>query len=79
MQTHFYSLNRRGVSTVSLRPVAVAVILGLCVFPAAASPAVWFNPRFFSDDPAAVADLSRFGEKRYRPEPIGLTLFSMAR
>ncbi|MCT6592551.1 fimbria/pilus outer membrane usher protein [Pantoea dispersa] len=60
MQTHFYFVNRRGLLKASLRPVAAAVVLGLGAIPAAASPAVWFNPRFLSDDPASVADLSRF-------------------
>lgn len=45
---------------VGWRPVAIAVLLGLYASSASAAPAVWFNPRFLSDDPSAVADLGRF-------------------
>ena len=51
---------RRVRNIVTFRPAAVAAALGFCAFSAAATPTFWFNPRFLSDDPSAVADLSRF-------------------
>lgn len=53
----------RAINLLIRAPLAFCV----AVQPTFVEAALWFNPRFLADDPAAVADLSRFEKGQELP------------
>lgn len=48
--------------------IPLALFIGVCLYPTWAEAELYFNPRFLSDDPSAVADLSAFEQGQEVPE-----------